>query len=286
MEDRSAKTKMVKQTESTENKSSATPFLIIGIIAIVTIGGIWMISQSGNSSADDNQNKTATGNTPNRQTNAYANAPAGASPEKFKGSQSASVVVEEFADFQCGACAAKHSVFNETVSNYGNKIKFVFRNYPLIGTHPKAYDAAVALEAAGLQNKFWEMQNLLFANQQTWSSDPNHRSVFKGYAKTIGIDEEKFTNDSLGIVAKNRVDADMKRGNALSLRSTPTVFVNGKSVPFEQMTIDGLKRVIDAELKRIESASKKQTESEEKPSDKKEDEKPESETSEKKTDEK
>ena len=231
-----------------------------------------MISQSGNSSADTNQSKTTTGNNPNQQTNAYANAPAGATPENFKGSQSASVVLEEFADFQCGACAAKHSVFNQIMSDYGSKIKFTFRNYPLIGTHPKAYDAAVAVEAAGLQNKFWEMQNLLFANQQTWSSDTNHRDVFKGYAKTIGIDEEKFTNDSLGIVAKNRVDADMRRGNALSLRSTPSLFINGKSVSFEQMTVEGLKQIIDSELKRIESASKDQGDkSDEKSSDKKED---------------
>ncbi len=259
------------QTTSKETGKGATPFLIIGLIFLATIAGIWWISKSGNTPTATNQNTS--GNTVAQQTNKYSNAPAGATPEMFKGSQSAIVLVEEFADFQCGACAAKHSVFNEISAEYGSRIKFVFRNYPLIGTHPKAYDAAVAVEAAGLQNKFWEMQNLLFANQQTWSGNPTHRNAFKEYAKKIGIDVEKFTNDSLGIVAKNRVDADMKRGNAIGLQSTPSVYVNGKSVPFEQMTVAGLKQAIDAEFKRLEPAKEVQPKSEENTSDKKDGEK-------------
>jgi len=261
-----------KQTVSKETGNGATPFLIIGLILLATIVGIWWISQTGNPDLS-NQNVANTANSTARQnTNKYATAPPGAVPDNFKGSRSATVVVEEFADFQCGACAEKHSVFNEISSHYGSRIRYVFRNYPLVRAHPKAYDAAVAAEAAGLQGKFWDMQNLLFQNHRTWSNDPNHRNLFEGYAKTIGSNVEKYTNDFLGIVAKNRVNSDMQRGNALGVVSTPTVYINGKSIRFEQMTIAGLKLVIDAELKRIEEASKKQTKSEDMPSNKKDDE--------------
>ena len=235
-----------------ETGSQATPFIIIGLIFLITIVGMWWIYQSGKTPSAEDQNS---GEDPSarQEQNKYSKAPAGAEPETFKGSQNAPIIVEEFADFECGACASKHLVFNQINADYGSKIKFVFRNYPLIEVHAKAYDAAVAVEAAGIQGKFWEMQNILYANQQKWSNTPNHRGMFEEYAKTIGLNMEKYTNDSLGVAAKNRVDADMERGRALGIRSTPTVYVNGKSVPFSMITVEGLKKVIDAELERIES---------------------------------
>ncbi len=246
-----------KETSNKNSGSSATPFVIIGLIVLVTIVGIWWISQSGDKADGTNQNSSNTTTTDQTQqaVSNYAKAPAGASPETFKGSPNALVVLEEFADFQCAACAAAHPVFNEIVSAYGSKIKFVFRNFPLIQTHPKAYDAAVAVEAAGFQGKFWEMQNLLFANQQKWSTVTDHRKTFEEYAKTIGLDVDKFTTDSLGLNAKTRVDADMRRGIAINLSSTPSLYVNGKPVPFEQMTVAGIKAVVDAELERVEPKS-------------------------------
>ncbi len=100
----------------------------------------------------------------------------GAQPPNMLGSQNASVTVEEFADFQCPTCGVMHPKVKEVVSTYGSRIKFIFREYPLqIPAHDKAYEAAVAAEAAGLQGKFWEMQNLLFSNQQAWSANPDMR---------------------------------------------------------------------------------------------------------------
>ena len=269
--------------EHNEGKSNIAPFVIIGLILAATIGGIWFVSQS-NAKPDEKADKNTKNG--NQEKVAYSQAPQGAAPENYKGALDAKVVVEEFADFQCDACARTHPVFNELISEYGNKIKFVFRNFPL-AMHPKAYEAAVAAEAAGMQGKFWEMQNLLFKNQKTWANDPKYRQIFDEYAKTIGIDVEKFNNDFLGTVAKTRVDKDLKRGKALNLSSTPTLYINGKSVVFEQMTLAGMKKIIDKELKKFESEDEKPIDTIDKSSEDS-DKKPKSEekASEKKTEDK
>ncbi|RMH33035.1 MAG: hypothetical protein D6687_08890 [Acidobacteria bacterium] len=177
----------------------------------------------------------------------YAKAPAGAVPPHFKGGQNALVVIEEFADFQCPTCAVMHPVVKELQATYGNQIKIIFRNFPL-PMHSKAFDAALAAEAAGFQGKFWEMQNLLFTNQQLWATEPDHRKTFESYAERLGLDVEKFRSDMASAQAKNRVQEDIKRGMALKVNSTPSFFLNGKPVPYEQTEFTRFKALIDAEL--------------------------------------
>jgi len=146
-------------------------------------------------------------------------------------------------------CGQMHPKMKELNSIYGSRIKFIFRNYPLaIPAHDKAYDAAVAAEAAGLQGRFWDMQNLLFTNQQAWSANPDYRKVWEEYATQLGLDVERFKNDMAGLNAKSRVDADLQRGRALSVNSTPSVFINGTLIPLEQMNIETMRQIIDGEL--------------------------------------
>jgi len=136
----------------------------------------------------------------------------------------------------------------EIQSIYGSKIKLVFRNYPL-PSHDKAYDAAVAAEAAGIQGKFWMMQDQLFANQQAWASpSANHKQLWAEYAQKIGLDVQQWQNDIAGMSAKSRVDLDMARGRALNVSSTPTIYINGQAVPFPDTNVAGLRRIIDTEL--------------------------------------
>jgi protein-disulfide isomerase len=97
------------------------------------------------------------------------------------------------------------------------------------------------------------MQNLLFTNQQAWSSNPDYRKIWEGYAGQIGLDIEKFKNDMAGLNAKARVDADLQRGRALNISSTPSLFINGLLIPFEQMNIETLRQIIDAELQKGQS---------------------------------
>src|SRR6185436_11090147 len=89
----------------------------------------------------------------------------------------------------------------------------------------------------------------LFTNQHVWSvANSNYRDLFIEYAQKIGLDVEKFKADMSGMQAKSRVDQDVTRGRALAISSTPTVIVNGRVVPYAEVTSGGMRRVIDAEL--------------------------------------
>jgi len=233
-----------------QSTGGGVPVIIIVLVLVVAVvAGLvyWNGNRTSTPSVNRNGNVNAPANT-NRQSSIPPNAPLGAQPPNFLGSQNSPVTVEEFADFQCPSCGATHPVMREIQGKFGQRIKFIFRNFPL-PMHDKAYDAAAAAEAAALQGKFWDMHNLLYTNQQQWSSDPNYKQTFKSYAEKIGLDVDKWEADAAGLQARNRVQADMDRGKALNITSTPTVFVNGKSVPYEQMNVPTMQKIIDDELK-------------------------------------
>jgi protein-disulfide isomerase len=228
---------------------SGAPLIIIGLVfLIVLIGGFYWYSTSRPSSTAGNNNR-ATANTP-KQSAIPANAPQGATPPNMKGSPTAVVTIEEFADYQCPQCASVYKTMNTIHATYGSRVKFIYRNFPLTQIHKNAYDASVAAEAAYLQdaNKFWDMQNQLFTNQAVWSNMPDPRPTFKEYAQKIGLDVVRWETDVAGMVAKNRVDADMQRGRALNITGTPSIFINGQLV--QGFSFDILKQVIDLELQK------------------------------------
>ena len=222
-----------------------TFFLTLALFAI-TFG-------CGESSPTTNKNTAKNSNSNTNQTYAaaiakYNNAPSGAQPPNMLGSPTATVTVEEFADFQCPSCGQVHTIMKNVQSAYGNRIKFVYRHYPLSQLHKNAYDASLAAEAAGQQNRFWDMQNQLFTNQQAWSNSTDVRPIFTDYAQKMGLDVPKFQSDMLALATKLRVDEDIKRGNALSLNSTPSIFINGRVLLTPQLNVEAIRAIIDAEL--------------------------------------
>lgn len=252
---------MAQEKKTTDGKSSLAPFAIIGAIALVTVLGIYFVSQSGDKPEPAKTNSNVNvADTTAKLREAYGKAPQGGVPENMLGSPNAPVVVEEFADFQCPTCGVVHPEVKEVISQYGSRIKFVFRNYPLTQIHRNAYDAAVASEAAGLQGKFFQMQDMIFKNAPTWSNMPSARPTFKSYAEKIGLDATKFENDSLGLSAKSRVDADMARGRALNITQTPTILINGVPVPSNSLKAASMKQLIDAEFERINGPKEKPAE--------------------------
>jgi len=230
-----------------------TPILIIGaVVVIAVIGGlIYYNSASAPPAkpASNSNTKASTAPSPQPKQTIPADAPPGAQPPEQTGSPNAAVTLEEFADLQCPSCAAAHPKMNEIKSMYGSRIHFIFRNFPLqIPAHDKGYEAALAASAAGMQGKFWDMQNMLFSNQKVWDKDSTYKQIWEGYAQKIGLDVAKWKTDSAGMGARNRVEADMARGKAIGINSTPTLFINGTAVSFADMQVETLKSLIDAEL--------------------------------------
>jgi protein-disulfide isomerase len=215
---------------------------------VALLGGWWFYSSSkskptANGSTNSNSVKPPKSNT------IPPNAPPGAQPPNQQGSASAAVTLEEFADFQCPQCALQQPNMDEIKSMYGTRLRFIFREFPLdIKAHDKSYDAAVAAEAAGMQGKFWDMQNILFKNQKAWTDNDNFKQMWKDYAQKIGLDIPKWENDMAGLGAKGRVNADKERGKFIGLNGTPSLFVNGNLVRVEDMTVESLKTIVDAEL--------------------------------------
>lgn len=229
------------------------PFLIIGIVAVVVIiGGLAYLQSRGPATQRSNTNSSAV--KPAGPSEALIKAPAGAVPPNELGPSTAAVTVEEFADYQCGACAQVNPLMKEIVSAYGGRIRFIYRAFPLVNIHDKAFDAAVAAEAAGQQGRYFDYQNQLFVNQNTWKSSPDYKNLFEEYAKQIGLDVEKFKAAAAGGLAKSRVDADMTRARGAGITGTPSVFINNTQVPQAQMNSAGLRALIDAELQKFAQA--------------------------------
>jgi protein-disulfide isomerase len=139
------------------------------------------------------------------------------------GNPSAPITVVVFADFQCPLCKAEAPELRAEVSERRGQAKLVFKHFPLNG-HPRAEPAAIAVEAAHLQGKFWEMHDLVFENQ-TKLEDAD----LEGYAKQIPeLDFDKWKADVAAETTKAAVNRDRAEGKALALSGTPTVFVNGR----------------------------------------------------------
>ena len=171
----------------------------------------------------------------------------GAKPAQVKGSPKAPITIEEFADFQCPPCGGLSNVMKELDKKHPDRVRIVFRHYPL-KNHQHAVPAAMAAEAAGVQGKFWEMHDLLFQGQSTWAKATEVQSIFDGYASNLGLDMARFRNDMADEKIKARVTADQERAASLGVTRTPSLFINGQAVPVSAFSANGLQTAIQAVL--------------------------------------
>jgi protein-disulfide isomerase len=152
------------------------------------------------------------------------------------GNKDSKVTLVEFLDFQCEACRAAHPVTKRLRAEYGDKINFVQRYFPL-PSHKNSKVAALAAAAAGEQGKYWEMEDKLFENQDAWGSDERSVSqnkaveMFKGYASELGLDVERFSQSIKSEQFMPIIQRDVADGDALRVNSTPTFFFNGEMLP-------------------------------------------------------
>jgi protein-disulfide isomerase len=142
--------------------------------------------------------------------------------DHVQGSTTAPVTLVEYGDYECPYCGAAYPIVKELQRRLGDRLRFVFRNFPLGNMHPHAEHAAEAAEAAGAQGKFWEMHDWLYEHQQALGDEQ-----LEEYAGTIGLDVERFDTEMEGQVHQERVRADFMSGVRSGVNGTPTFFING-----------------------------------------------------------
>jgi Na+/H+ antiporter NhaA len=141
--------------------------------------------------------------------------------DHWRGPAGASVTLVEYGDFQCPYCGRAEPIVREVLTD--DDLRFVWRNLPLTDVHPQAQLAAESAEAAGLQGKFWEMHDLLLTNQ-----DKLRVTDLLGYARKLGLDEERFHNDVMRHAATDRITEDLESADLSGVSGTPTFFINGQ----------------------------------------------------------
>jgi protein-disulfide isomerase len=161
-----------------------------------------------------------------------------------RGGADAKVTIEEYGDYQCPPCGQLFHDMKSIEKEYGSRMRFVFRHFPLSG-HVHARTAAHAAEAASLQSKFWEMHDMLYQNQLSWSPAVDARPVFIQYARSLGLDVERFTRDMDSADVAARVQSDYDRGTSLGVNGTPAVFMNGQMVNPNVVNPQGLRKALD-----------------------------------------
>jgi protein-disulfide isomerase len=157
-----------------------------------------------------------------------------------RGPQTAAVTLVEYGDFQCPYCAHAYPVVRELEQRFGADLRVVFRHNPRAFDHPRAPFAAEAAEAAGEQGRFWEMHDQLFEHQNALED----RDLVS-YARTLGLDLERFGADLSTRRHKARVHADELGGVRSHVISTPTFFINGQRYQ-DTPDIESLSRAIAA----------------------------------------
>ena len=148
----------------------------------------------------------------------------------IKGNKEAKIVITEYSDFQCPACASYYGVVKQIHKDFGDRIAFFYRHFPLRQIHANAEIAALSAEAAGKQGKFWEMHDMIFENQKKWEGEKNAGEIFIKYGEDLGLNIEKFKQDLDSKEVKDKVEADYQSGIKAGVNHTPTFFLNGAEI--------------------------------------------------------
>ncbi len=209
-------------------KNSTILWIVIGLIAVV--GGLIAFGHAPKSSHPVENSALLT-----------------IAPDDYvKGATTSPVVLIEYLDFECEACGAYYPIVKQLEQEYGDRVTFVARYFPLAG-HRNGLPAAYAAEAAARQGKFWEMHDLLFTRQGQWGEKQVVTpEVFEGYAEELDLNMDQFRADVASDQVASRVKRDMDAGRQLGVNSTPTFFLNGEQV--RPQGYEPFKAAIEAKL--------------------------------------
>lgn len=207
------------------NKKS---WIIFAIIVVAIVGGMIYIST---------QNRLNVSDINNDQLNTIIGAESrnGDIADHEIGSKSPKVTIIEYADYQCPGCSAAAPKAKALAEKYKDHVRLIFRNFPIASSHPNARAAAAVAEAAGLQGKFWEMNELLYVNQDAWKNAniTERDNIFKSYVEQLKLNINQYKTDVASNRVKNKIDFDMALGRKHGVAATPTFYVNGKNTEMD-----------------------------------------------------
>lgn len=162
----------------------------------------------------------------------------------IKGNTDGKVELVEYSDFQCPACGQFYPYLKDIMDQYGDKIRFEYRHFPLITVHPMAIPAARAAEAADQQGKFWEMHDKLFENQATWTKASNPNTYFVQYAEELGLNVDQFKSQMNSSIIDDAINKSFEDARSRGFSGTPTFLLNGQQMQFK--TFDEFNAAIEA----------------------------------------
>ena len=211
--------------------NSYRPFLIIALVLLVAAAGTALLLKSNQSRNSSNDSDTQSSDKTNKNISADT-----------------VVTLEEFGDYQCPPCGELHPTLKKLKQEYGANLNFIFRNLPLTKIHKNALAAAQAAEAARIQNRFWEMHDLIYENQSLWKDDVNPRSIFAKFAGDLGLNIAQFTRDLDDKQVQMRIEADEDAAAKQGIGGTPTILINGRQLRAEMTTPEGVRKGIELML--------------------------------------
>ena len=229
-----------RETGKTQRAKGKTLKRVVSWLAVVFVlgGAVFAISKFGGQTQQMGQNTDS------------VLSEAISAGDWIKGNPELPVSLVEYADFQCPACGAYHSLLIALEEEFSGKVSFVFRHFPLRTIHPNAEMASRAAEAAGKQDKFWEMRDLLFKNQSEWSNIRGPEDKFVEYAGSLGLDTARFEDDLDNSEIKSKIQADVDSGIKSGVNATPTFFVNGVKISGPQ-SLEDFRQVLNNALAEI-----------------------------------
>jgi len=164
-----------------------------------------------------------------------------------RGPADALVTLVEFSDYQCPFCRQANATVSQVEKKYAGKIRLVMKEFPLVSIHPQAMPAARAVIAAGMQGRYWEMHDKLFASPQL------DADTLERYAQEIGLDVERWKRDENDPKVAATIQRDMDLATNLNVSGTPAFFVNGRRLPGGAAPLDAFSNLIDEELNKAEA---------------------------------
>lgn len=183
----------------------------------------------------------------NTETNGQAN-------ESQLNQQAEVVTLTEYSDFQCPSCAYFFPMVEKLKETYGDRLEVRYRHFPL-NSHQYAMLAARAAEAARNQGEFDAMHDLLFQNQQQWSSSGNPQPMFVNYARQIGLDINQFKEDLNAAATQQTVMEQKREGQDRGVSGTPTFYINGEEMVSLPRTYEQFKALLDIYMNEAKQAA-------------------------------